>query len=183
MIDQEQATKDLIAVLAQHMTPEGVKDYLRNLRDIEALIQTADDRDGEDRCVAAVRRIRRERIIEPFVRELIRELCHYPPEDRAPVIEAALHQARVTAKQSTRLGQMESRYRAALAALDPRSKALLRIVRELNEVSGNTTDADFLNVWYCEARDWPVDVLRDDPAFAELLGLFDLAELLNEANG
>jgi len=183
MTNQEQATKDLIAIVAGHHTPEGVKQHLYALSRIMPLVEQADDERGENACVEGIKRDRGDRIIEPFYREALRELCHYPPDQRGPIVHAALQEAKATAKESTRLGRMENRYSEALEALDPKFKAVLRIVSELNDASGNTTEGDFLNVWYGAARGWPVDALRNDPAFAELLGLFDLAERLNEANG
>jgi len=178
---RQRVIDDLVGVFGQG--PERATDYLGSFMDITALLERADDPIGEQECVLAIkRRHGSRRLIERIVRVGIRELCHYPPEERSDLVHAAWRRARETVKAGTLWGRMERRYSNALRSLDPRSKALLRIISEINDASEYQNDADFLNAWGRLSGDWPVDPLRGDPAFAELLQIFDAAEVLNEAN-
>jgi hypothetical protein len=175
-----QQVKRLIGILEGRYTPEGIKHFFADLGKIKDLIELVEDPPDEVACVKELIEKHGSHIPAQFIRDAIRELRRYPAERRRGLIDAAYRQARQTARQATKLGKMQADYGQALQVLSPREKALMRIVYQVNELSGSI-DADFSNVWRSVAADWPVDVLRGDPACAELLEIFDLSELLAEA--
>ncbi|MBM4027539.1 MAG: hypothetical protein FJ280_19350 [Planctomycetes bacterium] len=182
MTTEEKAITDLLGAYAMR-TPDAVADFLGDLARPESKIERADDPEGERACLAylAAMETRRGRyFVEHEARDALRELCHYPPERRAALVEAAWLQASETARRATRLGKMEDRFKAAICALKPEYRAILRIVKDMGDVDGNI-NTDFLNNWRQAVEETPVDVLRSDPALQELLDIYDLGQLIAEA--
>ncbi len=174
---QESVTR-LLATCSKIRTPQAVYELVRDLREIVALIEKADSPEGEAACIDAMKA--RPGFFQPETQDAIRELCRQPAELRGQILSMAVKQARTRARRATRLGQMEERFAAALSGLDARTKAVLRIVNDAEDVDGEI-NSDFLNVWKALARQWPVKPLRGEPAAAELLAIHDLILLLDEA--
>jgi len=109
----------------------------------------------------------------------IRELDHY--KDKRAVVEAALVKIKEVQSKENRLYEMQQQIRKIFMDLDPRTKAILEIRRELVRVDG----------WSCPGTDYAnllddfesvdVDVLRIEPELAPLLEAYHMAEQFNQA--
>jgi hypothetical protein len=174
----QEKIKHLLATCGRIRTPKAVYELLRDLLRIAPRIEKAEGPEGETTCLEAMRG--QPTFFEPETKDVLRELLQHCPEDRRQILEAATKQARTRAHRATRLGRMEDRFGAAVAGLDGRTKAILRIVSDAEDVDGEI-NSDFLNTWKELAREWPVKPLRGDPAAAELLAIHDLILLLDEA--
>jgi len=106
----------------------------------------------------------------------IRELDYY--KDKRAVVEAALVKIKEIQSKENRLNQMQQQIRKIFMDLDPRTKAILELRRELVRVDGCST-TDYANL-LDDFESVDVDVLRIEPELAPLLEAYDMARVFNQ---
>ncbi len=178
-----QGARELIGVFGGRYLPEVLDEMIEKLQKAGDKIVDLETPEGEAAAMAAVKPIRES---VPFhdieAKDILDVFRKHAPEDRAAVLSAAAASARALARTASQLGQTEARFAAAIASLDPRTKAILRVVRDVSWVDGNI-NSRFCDEWREVVRESPVDALRSDPANAELLRIHEMAALLLETMG
>jgi hypothetical protein len=179
-----QSVREFMAAYGRCYTPQAVRESLLELKSIIRLVEQADSEDGERACVDVLMRNAVPGTFAAPISAAIRELCNYPPEYREQMLDAAIAEAQPVAEGASALAKLMEQVGATIERLNPREKALLRVIDELASASCrlNPSEMDFPNFWPPIVRDAPLDVLRSDPSMAALVKAFDFAELVIEAD-
>lgn len=157
---------------------ESVPELIEHLRDALPLIQQIDTQNGEKHCLNALAtKISRESIEYSMIPRVIRELCHYLPEQRGAILDTAIAFVTPVADARKALAGIQADVFAALQRLDPRIKALLVVLEELRftETNADTQFCDLIDE--LDVDDTAIARLRTDPKLASIMKAYDLARV------
>ena len=176
---------DALLNVATRFSPRQARVFLELVRRALPTMVTADSLEAERSLVRAVAGhwdLGRDlassvRMVAP----LIRELLHYSPAQRETIVEAALARVDQAAALSHSLRQRElQRLRRAVAHLDPKAKAAFRVLDTIMRVSDSFGGQRVTTQIFRDLNATPVEALLADPAWGELLKIYDTARLLEE---
>jgi len=177
-IDQ-QSLEDLLAVY-RSLTPTAVAEAIERLMEILPLLERADMPAGEQAAVDALTQKTGAKSFEPILlRQTVRELCHYRPDLRAAILNAALALAKPRRSASSTLERIRPAVLQAFRNLDAGTKAILIILEELRRVDGEI-NTDY-NMIPDELGEADVDILRREPGLTPILHAYDLAREILDA--
>jgi hypothetical protein len=174
----KRAAGKLLAIFGQYL-PDMVQELVEGLKGLHDQIAALDSPEGEAACMAAMTPLRDPPLHEFEVRDILDVFRKYPADLRGPIVSAALCQARAAARAATVLGGMEVRFAKAIEGLDDRTKAILRIVRDLERIDGSI-NSDFGNVWQRAVEEAEVGVLWGRPEYTVLLTVYEQCKLVQE---
>lgn len=174
-----QSIKDVARIFVRPFTPASALKWLQDLRAILPLIQEADKPGGQRACLYAfLEKHGKSDFATLLIPRCIEELCHYPPDARGPIIDAAVTLATPAACSSHRLDDMLPTVLAEFQGLDERTRAILTVMEELRHADGD------VNTGFCNIPDHlgpvDVDILRQEPGLATTMRAYDAACVILE---
>jgi hypothetical protein len=176
---------DALLNVATSFSPRQARGLLELIRRALPTMVTADSLEAERSLVRAIARRwdlgRDPESGERMVASLLRELLHYCPSQREAVVEVALARVDQAAALSHSLRERQlQRLRSAVAHLDPKAKAAFRVLDTIIRVSDSFGGQQITNQIARDLNAAPIKALLTDPAWKELLKIYDTARLLEE---
>ncbi len=173
------AARDLLAA-CDHLRFHRVT--FADIRDALPLIEKADSPEGEEACIeflAALPEADETPMDSPRLRDIVRELCNYPPDARRNLLQAAEDLADSEASIDQRFEDLLPAVLSELQGLDGRTRAILTVLEELRAAGRSVTDAR-----YCDIPDElgavDIDALRSEPGLTATMKAYDLARVALE---